>query len=158
MVDQEQPPRWREAWGVGGHLRSRLPWVFWVLVIFGLTQWLMSQPLLDVVSYEFSFVMAGALSVAGIHLGAWKVWVVRQGETPAVDSAEWSRVGALTRLYWSALWPMLLIGFLALDSAMAYAAVTHECTTFLGVAYFFMLPGVSTCLATALGEIGRAHV
>lgn len=155
MVDQghRQTPRWRGALGVGGELRGRLPWVFWALGVFGLTQWLMSQPLLDVVSYEFSFVMAGVLSVAGIHLGAWTVWMSRQGEAPAMGSAEWSRFWAVMRLYWKALWPMLLIGFLALDSAMAYAAVAHECTTFLGVAYFFMLPGVSTCLAVALGVV-----
>lgn len=133
-------------------LKKRLPWLVWALIVFFVTEALMRFPLLDVVSYEFSFIMSGLLSAAGIHIGVRSAREKMEIDRGFFRGPEWvCRSKWLGRKYWFALQSVGLLWFLALNGAMAHAAVAHDCSTFQGVAFYLLLPGVSVVVSTAVG-------
>lgn len=156
-------------------VRARLPWVVWLIIVTGASLFLITQPLLRVLSYEYSFIMAGVLSLAGVHLGAltssrWRRFADDPAEAKERPSPEGCRSGlsrlplgkrggegrldggrAVSSLYWSALWPVALLWVVALDIPWAYGAAAHRCNTWLGFAFYVVLAGVSVLVSVAVG-------
>jgi tetratricopeptide (TPR) repeat protein len=138
----------------------------WLIVVTASSGFLLTQPLLDVLTYEYSFVMAGVFAVAGMHIGVTWAWKWRRAaKTPPAETAPekndsetgsataslWGAYHTVGRLYLSALVPVAALWFLALDFAWAHGVVTHQCNTWLGFGFFVTLSGVTVLISVAVG-------
>jgi tetratricopeptide (TPR) repeat protein len=142
------PANFRELWAAARPgLRRRRPWIIWLCVFMAASLLACTQPLFNVLSYEFSLLMAVLVSFAGAHLGSDAVHLCRREDIKPAGAP----LGALFRLYLSALWPVMLILLMALDIISANAAVEPNCNYLAGLVYYLILPVPSAVMAVAVG-------
>ena len=133
------PSPWKDA----------APWLVWglVFVLFGLAA--SRHPLFGVVSYELAFLTSVLVGLAGLHLGpmAFRRWRrTHPGFAPLGPSAS---LALLARLYWSAVWPLLVMAAAAANEVWALGR--WRCNQLQGLWYFLLLPGVTALVAGAMG-------
>src|SRR5579871_1243094 len=104
-----------------------------------------ASPLLGLLGFESSLVLATAVSFAAAHLGAGAVWRARAAQTPSEgERRDAFPGGAVARIYIQAVSRSLLI--LGLN---AYRI--KNCDFGMGLAWYAILPCVSAATGTAAG-------
>lgn len=133
---------------LGPELRRTRPWWIWLLATTAAAVCLTTQPLFNVLSYEFSLAMASIVSFAGAHLGVRMVQLLR-AENKSFDPS--SPCSGLIRTYLHALGPVLLIAVSGLPVVFASTATGPPCSFLPGLAFYLLLPVVSAFPAVAVG-------
>jgi len=130
-----------------GTLRRALPWLLWALGLAVYALVLSRQPLLHVLSYEAGFVTALIVTLAAMHLGPITVARCRADEERRLSD---SAMSVLLRLYWRALWPVLVLVFEVGNLLWALSVGPKDCNSWQGLFYYLLLPGVTALVATAV--------
>jgi tetratricopeptide (TPR) repeat protein len=124
----------------------------WAVLLAVLAGALCFVPLFDVLGYEWSLVLAVAVSLAAAQLAATRTVAARTTRAPSAATAAAARPGAtVARLFGANLlhgW-LLLVGPLLLIGANSLRV--RNCDVPAGLAWFAMLPLLSAAMATALG-------
>src|SRR5579871_6797733 len=111
-----------------------------------------ASPLLGLLGFESSLVLATAVSFAAAHLGAGAVWRARAAQTPSEgERRDAFPGGAVARIYiqavsrslWILIPPLLILGL------NAYRI--KNCDFGMGLAWYAILPCVSAATGTAAG-------
>lgn len=109
-------------------------------------------PLLALLGFESSLVLALLVSFASAHLGADRVWRARSAASPADgDLADARPARAVARLFASAWCSGLLLLALPLVILFANALRVKNCSLAAGFAWYALLPVLSAATGSAVG-------
>ncbi|MBW2731447.1 MAG: hypothetical protein JRH20_03585 [Deltaproteobacteria bacterium] len=124
--------------------------LFWLVGLLALALGLCSLPLLGVFGFEFSLALGLVASFAGAHIGAFCVTMTREhcGATQLDERTPGRLLGRLL-LRAMALSQLLLV--LPLLVVLLNALRVGSCAPLTGLAFFILLPVLSTSIAAAVG-------
>ncbi len=124
----------------------------WAVLLAVLAGALCFVPLFNVLGYEWSLVLAVAVSFAAAQLAAARTVAARSSRAPSAATAAAAHPGAtVARLYAgnvAASWLLLLV---PLGLVTANALRVRNCDFSAGLAWFALLPLLSATMGTALG-------
>lgn len=131
-------------------LKLRRAW-FWFAALLGLSVALAFVPLFNLLSYEFCLALSVAATSAAIHLGSAQVSLWRAHHSTLVPDGSPAMV--LTRLLLRGVSANLLLLALPLLVICLNALRVKNCDLLEGLAFFAMMPLLSTALASCVGMV-----